>query len=78
MYFPQQQGIARLDVVNYLTASPRPQAHQGKNATRTPEQETQTETSNSLLDNYTRNLNALALAGKVDPLIGWKRSWSAW
>src|SRR5215210_1541075 len=34
------------------------------------EQEGQAETSNSPLDNYTQNLNALALAGKIDPLIG--------
>src|SRR3989304_3916485 len=30
----------------------------------------QGETSNSPLDNYPQNLNALALAGKIDPLIG--------
>src|SRR6266513_2746335 len=34
------------------------------------DQEGQAETSNSPLDNYTQNLNALALAGKIDPLIG--------
>src|SRR5688572_25893195 len=46
-----------------------PQA-QGKNADQDAEQESQTEPSNSPLDNYTQNLNALALAGKIDPLIG--------
>ena len=72
VYFLQQQGIARLDVVNYIShgITKTPQAHQGKNADQDAEQETQTETSNSPLDNYTQNLNALALAGKVDPLIG--------
>src|SRR5512145_1639160 len=67
VYFLQQQGIARLDVVNYIShgITKTPQA-QGKDA----EQESQTETSNSPLDNYTQNLNALALAGKIDPLIG--------
>jgi ATP-dependent Clp protease ATP-binding subunit ClpA len=34
------------------------------------EQEGQAETANSPLDNYTQNLNAQALAGKIDPLIG--------
>jgi ATP-dependent Clp protease ATP-binding subunit ClpA len=71
VYFLQQQGIARLDVVNYIShgITKTPQAHQGK-AEQDAEQETQTETSNSPLDNYTQNLNALALAGKIDPLIG--------
>src|SRR5687767_3645009 len=71
VYFLQQQGIARLDVVNYIShgITKTPQA-QGKNADQDAEQESQTEPSNSPLDNYTQNLNALALAGKIDPLIG--------
>jgi ATP-dependent Clp protease ATP-binding subunit ClpA len=72
VYFLQQQGIARLDVVNYIShgITKTPQAHQGKSADQEAEQEGQAETSNSPLDNYTQNLNALALAGKIDPLIG--------
>jgi ATP-dependent Clp protease ATP-binding subunit ClpA len=72
VYFLQQQGIARLDVVNYIShgITKTPQAHQGKGADQESEQEGQAETSNSPLDNYTQNLNALALAGKIDPLIG--------
>jgi len=71
VYFLQQQGIARLDVVNYIShgITKTPQAHQGKTE-QDAEQEGQAETSNSPLDNYTQNLNALALAGKIDPLIG--------
>jgi ATP-dependent Clp protease ATP-binding subunit ClpA len=71
VYFLQQQGIARLDVVNYIShgITKTPQAHPGK-ADQDAEQEGQAETSNSPLDNYTQNLNALALAGKIDPLIG--------
>jgi ATP-dependent Clp protease ATP-binding subunit ClpA len=71
VYFLQQQGIARLDVVNYIShgITKTPQAHPGK-ADQDSEQEGQAETSNSPLDNYTQNLNALALAGKIDPLIG--------
>src|SRR5437868_6871398 len=71
VYFLQQQGIARLDVVNYIShgITKTPQAHQGK-ADQEAEQEGQADTSNSPLDNYTQNLNALALAGKIDPLIG--------
>jgi len=71
VYFLQQQGIARLDVVNYIShgITKTPQAHQGKGEQEV-DQEGQAETSNSPLDNYTQNLNALALAGKIDPLIG--------
>ena len=71
VYFLQQQGIARLDVVNYIShgITKTPQAHQGKGE-QDADQEGQAETSNSPLDNYTQNLNALALAGKIDPLIG--------
>src|SRR5919199_1122332 len=71
VYFLQQQGIARLDVVNYIShgITKTPQAHPGKNE-QDSDQEGQAETSNSPLDNYTQNLNALALAGKIDPLIG--------
>jgi ATP-dependent Clp protease ATP-binding subunit ClpA len=72
VYFLQQQGIARLDVVNYIShgITKTPQAHQGKAADPEADQEGQAETSNSPLDNYTQNLNSLALAGKIDPLIG--------
>jgi ATP-dependent Clp protease ATP-binding subunit ClpA len=71
VYFLQQQGIARLDVVNYIShgITKTPQAHQAK-PDQENDQESQAETSNSPLDNYTQNLNALALAGKIDPLIG--------
>ncbi len=71
VYFLQQQGITRLDVVNYIShgITKTPQPHQGK-GDQDAEQETQPDTANSPLDNYTQNLNALALAGKIDPLIG--------
>ena len=72
VYFLQQQGIARLDVVNYIShgITKTPQAAPGQERDQDAEQEGQAETSNSPLDNYTQNLNALALAGKIDPLIG--------
>src|SRR5471032_2338961 len=71
VYFLQQQGITRLDVVNYIShgITKTPQPHQGKGEPET-EQENQAEAANSPLDNYTQNLNAQALAGKIDPLIG--------
>jgi ATP-dependent Clp protease ATP-binding subunit ClpA len=71
VYFLQQQGITRLDVVNYIShgITKTPQPHSGKTEQES-EQEGQAETANSPLDNYTQNLNAQALAGKIDPLIG--------
>src|SRR2546426_7564875 len=53
VYFLQQQGIARLDVVNYIShgITKTPQAHQGKGE-QEADQEGQAETSNSPLDNY--------------------------
>jgi ATP-dependent Clp protease ATP-binding subunit ClpA len=71
VYFLQQQGITRLDVVNYIShgITKSAQPHQGKGE-QEAEQENPAEAANSPLDNYTQNLNALALAGKIDPLIG--------
>src|SRR5208337_3637971 len=69
VFFLNQRGITRLDVVNYI-------AH-GINSTTQPstqkaaEAETEQEASNEgALHDYTLDLNAQALAGKIDPLIG--------
>jgi ATP-dependent Clp protease ATP-binding subunit ClpA len=71
VYFLQQQGTTRLDVVNFIShgITKAAQPAQGKNEQES-EQENQAEAANSPLDNYTQNLNAQALAGKIDPLIG--------
>jgi len=71
VYFLQQQGVTRLDVVNYIShgITKTPQQHQGKGEQEAGD-EAQAEPANSPLDNYTQNLNSLALAGKIDPLIG--------
>jgi ATP-dependent Clp protease ATP-binding subunit ClpA len=71
VYFLQQQGITRLDVVNYIShgITKTPQQASAK-AEQEAEQESEAQTSNSPLDNYTQNLNAFALSGKIDPLIG--------
>ncbi len=70
VYFLQQQGVSRLDVVNFIshgiTKAPQPSGKGEQEAT----EETAQEPANSPLDNYTQNLNTQALAGKIDPLIG--------
>jgi ATP-dependent Clp protease ATP-binding subunit ClpA len=70
VYFLHQKGVTRLDVVNYIShgISKVPQAQQSK-----PESDSETEHEaqpGGALENYTLNLNALALSGKIDPLIG--------
>jgi ATP-dependent Clp protease ATP-binding subunit ClpA len=70
VYFLHQKGVTRLDVVNYIShgISKVPQAAPSKNdAESDGEHEAQPA---GALENYTINLNAMALAGKIDPLIG--------
>ncbi|MGD9787341.1 MAG: ATP-dependent Clp protease ATP-binding subunit ClpA [Sulfuricellaceae bacterium] len=70
VYFLQQQGVNRLDVVNYIAhgISKVPQA-----APQRPEAEHEggeEQSPASALESFTQNLNAQAKAGKIDPLIG--------
>ena len=71
VYFLNQRAITRLDVVNYIAhginkTAETPAIQKTSNETE-EEQETK---SDGALKNYTLDLNAHALAGKVDPLIG--------
>ena len=74
VYFLHQQGVTRLDVVNFMshgiTKTP-----QNKDAGKETEQESDTEQpgQTGALETYTVNLNAQAIAGKIDPLIGRER-----
>jgi ATP-dependent Clp protease ATP-binding subunit ClpA len=70
VYFLHQKGVTRLDVVNFIShgISKVPQAQQAKTEN---ESESEHEAQpGGALENYTLNLNALALSGKIDPLIG--------
>ena len=71
VYFLTQQGVTRLDIVNYIShgISKTPQ---GDPAPRSDEPvETNAEApAASPLDSFAQNLNAQAQAGKIDPLIG--------
>ena len=69
VFFLQQQGVTRLDVVNFISHGVSKVAETAK--TEGTEQETEAEaTPNGALDNYALNLNAQVAAGKIDPLIG--------
>jgi len=77
LHFLTQQGLTRLDVINYIAhgiakaqqenvpGNPADGAHQ--------EKDDEAAANASPLDTYTINLNAQALAGRIDPLIGRER-----
>ena len=70
VYFLHQKGVTRLDIVNFSShgISKVPQAAPAKSeADAEGEHEAQ---PGGALESYTLNLNAMALAGKIDPLIG--------
>jgi ATP-dependent Clp protease ATP-binding subunit ClpA len=71
VYFLNQRGVTRLDVVNYIAhgITKSPQQKQDKAAEAKDDSETGSE-SQGALDAYTVNLNAMARNGKIDPLIG--------
>src|SRR5499426_3505811 len=71
VYFLHQQGVTRLDVVNYIshgiTKASQTQQPKGGGSEEGSEEGQQ---SGGALEAYTVNLNAQALVGKIDPLIG--------
>ena len=70
VYFLNQRGVTRLDVVNYIAhgITKNPQQKQEKGESK-EEGEGASETQGAL-DSYTINLNTMAKQGKTDPLIG--------
>jgi ATP-dependent Clp protease ATP-binding subunit ClpA len=73
VYYLHQQGVTRLDVVNYISHGISKAAEADKTAKAGGEQEEKEgegKEQTSPLDQYTMNLNALARDGKIDPLIG--------
>ncbi|MFA7317949.1 MAG: ATP-dependent Clp protease ATP-binding subunit ClpA [Sulfuricella sp.] len=70
VYFLQQQGVSRLDVVNFISHGIS-KGQEGATPRQEQEQEAEQDAAPaSALDSYTQNLNTQALAGKIDPLIG--------
>ncbi len=73
LHFLTQQGLTRLDVVNFIShgiaKTPQESASSGR-ADTTGEQPESEASAASPLDSFTVNLNAQAKAGKIDPLIG--------
>ena len=71
VYFLSQQGITRLDIVNFIShgITKTPQSEPIPRPDEPPEAGAE-QASGSPLDSFAQNLNAQALAGKIDPLIG--------
>ncbi len=70
VHFLTERGVTRLDVVNQIVHGIG-KSDAGKVAQPQGEAETeQPAAEDGVLKNYTTDLNALALAGKIDPLIG--------
>jgi ATP-dependent Clp protease ATP-binding subunit ClpA len=72
-YFLSKQNIARLDVVNYISHGIAKIADENRSeapGTTTEEEARVEEGGTNPLDAYANNLNQLAVAGKIDPLIG--------
>ncbi len=74
VYFLKQQGVARIDVVNFITHGiskiPGHAGDDDESATEQQEEEAASESSGSALASFATNLNAEAKAGRIDPLIG--------
>src|SRR5690606_36454735 len=77
VYYLHQQGVTRLDVVNYIAHGIR-KVDPPEPLRSTPEpggpadgeREEGAEPNASPLEQYTQNINQLARDGKIDPLIG--------
>ncbi|MEI8117758.1 MAG: ATP-dependent Clp protease ATP-binding subunit ClpA [Methylophilaceae bacterium] len=69
VFFLGQQGVTRLDVVNFISHGVSKLAETAKPEGADPEAEVDAP-PNGALENYTLNLNNQVLAGKIDPLIG--------
>ncbi len=70
VYYLQKQGITRLDVVNFISHGISKVPQQPARSEPEAETEGEQQPAPGSLESYTVNLNAQALQGKIDPLIG--------
>ncbi|NJD88759.1 MAG: ATP-dependent Clp protease ATP-binding subunit ClpA [Betaproteobacteria bacterium] len=71
VYFLHQQGVSRLDVVNFIShgITKNPQSG-GREEGEGAEEGQEAPGAGGALESFTQNLNQLAIDGKIDPLIG--------
>ena len=74
VYYLHQQGVTRLDVVNFIAhgikKSDPPEPNKAGESQSESEEGGEKSDKQSPLEQYTQNLNQLAKDGKIDPLIG--------
>ncbi|MDZ4200534.1 MAG: ATP-dependent Clp protease ATP-binding subunit ClpA [Gallionella sp.] len=70
VHFLVERGITRLDVVNFITHGIAKNEAVSAAHTQTGNETERPQNDEGVLKNYTMDLNAQALAGKIDPLIG--------
>ena len=70
VYFLNQRGVTRLDVVNYIAHGITKNAQQKPEKGEAKEESEGASEAQGALDSYTVNLNTMAKQGKTDPLIG--------
>jgi len=69
VFFLHQQGVTRLDVVNFISHGVSKVSETAKPQDEEPEGSAEAAPAGAL-ESYTVNLNAQVAAGKIDPLIG--------
>ena len=69
VYFLHQEGVARLDIVNFIAHGISKVAESNENEGIANEAEPEIKSTKGL-ETYTINLNKLVAQGKIDPLIG--------
>ena len=70
VYYLQRQGISRLDVVNFISHGISKIPQGAARSETSVEAEGEAQSAAGPLESYTINLNAQALQGKIDPLVG--------
>lgn len=70
VYFLQQKGVTRLDVMNYISHKIDKVAQNSESEKNEEGTDSEQRDSSSPLETYTINLNSQAAANRIDPLIG--------
>ena len=70
VYYLQQQGVTRLDIVNYISHGIRKDQVETTKSVESAAESDEAPQREGALEQFTQNLNATARAGKIDPLVG--------
>ena len=72
VYYLHQQGVTRLDVVNFISHGVRKDNHSEpqKSPEGAEDAQSDAQAKENPLEQFTQNLNKAAAEGKIDPLIG--------